>query len=215
MGRIRPGQLAGEGHHALAPDRFVAGEEDPSAADGPLEPGHQTPTAAGVDLLRQLHVGRHPRQVPVGRDEGFTRVEQHLQDRHGGAVDVRLHQDLPLDGRTTPAAVWTMAFCRVTRRSARSPDRLVGPDPRPVPGLGPERPCEAGPWARRCDRCAPRSSPSGSSGAPGPWPPPTSSTACTCRPGVSASCCRCRSAPGAWPRRPAGDWPNAGARPGS
>ncbi len=88
------GDLAGEGHHGRAAGRLVAGQQEAPAPRHALQASHDPPTSAGAGSLGELHVARHPRQVAMGGDDGLTRIEHHLKDRHRGALDVGLHRTL-------------------------------------------------------------------------------------------------------------------------
>src|SRR5487761_1629035 len=119
------GQLRRERHHARAAAGLEAGQEDPAAADGALEPLHEAAaTAAGARGLRHLHIRRHPRQLAVRGDELLPRLEVHLEHRHRAALDFGLHpRSPPLPGRPAlPPSPGIRYSCRP-------------PPPRPRPAL--------------------------------------------------------------------------------
>ena len=119
-------ELAGEGHHALAAGGLVPGEQDAaSAACASGRPsGRFCPRRTAVwdiCMLADIH-DRSPWVEMIG----LARIEEHLQDRHGGALDVRPASDLLPPGAWEPSSVLAGSIL---------PGAAIGNwDPRPSPG---------------------------------------------------------------------------------
>ena len=93
------GQLCRERHHAGALRGLVVGEEQPAAAHDPLQALHEAAVAAraasGAHVLGHLDVRGHPGQFAVGGDDLLALLQGDLEDRHGSALDLGLHEQEP------------------------------------------------------------------------------------------------------------------------
>lgn len=132
-GKDPAGELRRERYLSGAALRLVSGEEEPTAADYPLQAGHEALVPARGHGLRHLQARRHPGELAVRRHDRLSGLEAHLERRKGRSLHLGVHVAPPL----APDPPGRCRALRSGRRSVpherparRHPETLGRGDPR-------------------------------------------------------------------------------------